>query len=315
MSFSHTSRRGAVLLILWICCLRVLVAASDETLAQARDLYATAAYDEALAVLDRLQSNAPGKDATAIAEYRVFCLLALDRGDEARKTIAAIFSDHPLYQPSSDQASPRIQAVFRDARRQLLPTIVTERYAAAKAAFERKDPSAAERFENVLVLLEDPDVRAVPALSDLRTVVSAFRDLTRAMAVAGPPPAAGEHAADRGSETGTPGPAPVAVRTVYTSADDGVVPPVVVQQSIPRWAPSRNDAMQDFKGTLELLVDETGAVTSATLRTSVHPVYDAELLKAVRRWKFAPARKQGTPVSYVKTFEIRLTPGATTTGR
>jgi outer membrane biosynthesis protein TonB len=47
----------------------------------------------------------------------------------------------------------------------------------------------------------------------------------------------------------------------------------------------------------------------------VHPVYDAELLKAVKRWKFAPARKQGTPVSYVKTFEIRLTPGATMPGR
>lgn len=316
MSFTRTSRPGAVLFILWICCARAAFAMSDETLAQAKDLYATAAYDEALAVLDRLQSNASGTDSTAIGEYRVFCLLALNRRDEASKAIAAILNDNPLYQPSEDQASPRIQTVFRETRRLLLPTIVTERYAAAKAAFERKDPSAAARFENVLALLDDPDVRRIPALSDLRTVVSAFRDLTKAMGAASAPPAATERTADPRRELPTSRPAPaVDSSAVYTSADDGVVPPVVVSQRIPRWAPTRTDAMQNFKGTLELLVDETGAVTSARLRTGVHPAYDAELLKAVRGWKFAPARKQGTPVRYVKMFEIQLTPGSTTTAK
>jgi TonB family protein len=311
MSLTRTNRRGAAILILWICGTGVTFA-SDDTLAQAKDLYATAAYDEALAVLDRLQSTASPKESTAIAEYRVFCLLALDRRDEARRTIERILSGNPLYSPSEDLASPRIQTVFRETRRQVLPTIVRERYGAAKAAFERKDPDAGEQFEAVLGLLDDPDAQGVPALSDLRTVVSAFRDLAKAMAqVPALPVARLPDATPQGPGDVTPALDP---NTVYTMADTDVVPPVVLVQRIPRWVPSRGDAMQEFRGTLQVLIDEQGRVTAATLKASVHQTYDAELVKAVRGWKFSPAQKRGLPVRYLKTFDIRLTP-VTTGGR
>jgi TonB family protein len=317
MSVSRANHRGAVLLIVWMCCAPGVFAAED-TLAQARDLYATAAYDEALAVLDRLQSNAAGMDAMAIAQYRVFCLLALDRRDEARKTIETMLTENPLYQPAEDSASPRILSVFRDTRRQLLPAIVRERYTAAKAAFERKDPQARERFESVLTLLDDPDVRGLPAFADLRTVVSAFRDLTKAMAEApAPPPLPVQplRVQERVPDAVPPPPGPdahmAAPPAIYTADDEGVIPPVAISQRIPPWTPTRSEATQDFRGTLQLLVDERGAVISASLATSVHPVYDAALLKAVRGWKFSPARKQGVPVRYLKTVEIRLTPGVT----
>src|SRR5437868_10821199 len=123
----------------------------------------------------------------SIAEYRVFCLLALDRRDEARKNIDRILHTNPLYQPSADQASPRIQSIFRDVRRQSLPKIVMERYAAAKAAFERKDSHAAQQFDDVLALLDDPDLQEASALTDLRAVASAFRDLTKALAASATP--------------------------------------------------------------------------------------------------------------------------------
>jgi TonB family protein len=285
-----------------MCCAGVAFA-NEDTLAQAKDLYATAAYDEALAVLDRLQSQAAGNESTAIAEYRVFCLVALDRRDEARRTIEAILTENPQYRPSEDLASPRIQTVFRDTRRQLLPTIVRDRYAAAKAAFERKDPRAGDSFAAVLTLLDDPDVSVVPALADLRTVVSAFRDLTTAMAV----PAI-VRAADSPPQFPS-APAPVmGSNTIYTVEDADVIPPMPIAQRVPRWAPPRAYAQQDFRGTLEVLVDEQGAVTSASLRARVHPAYDADLLKAVRTWKFAPATKQGVPVRYLKSIDIRLTP-------
>src|SRR5262249_61402479 len=119
---------------------------------------------------------------TSVAEYRVFCRLALDRRDEARHDIEAILQDNPQYAPSADQASPRIQSVIRDVRRQSLPKIVLVRYASAKAAFERKDPQAAQQFENGLALMDDPDVNGSPALTDLRTWVTAFRDRTKAVA-------------------------------------------------------------------------------------------------------------------------------------
>jgi tetratricopeptide (TPR) repeat protein len=129
-------------------------ASANDTLAQAKELYASAAYDEALAVLDRLQSSERrSAETTSITEYRVYCLLALDRRDEARKDIEGILHDNPQYLPSDAQASPRIQSVFRDVRRQALPKIVLERYAIAKASFERKDPQAGPQFDSVLTLL------------------------------------------------------------------------------------------------------------------------------------------------------------------
>lgn len=290
--------------------------AHDDTLAHAKELYASAAYDEALAVLDRLQTDAPVAETTSIAEYKVFCLLALDRRDEAKKNIEGILHDNPLYSPSGDQASPRIQSVFRDVRRQSLPRIVMERYAAAKAAFEKKDPQAAEQFDGVLTLLDDPDLQGAPALSDLRTVVSAFRDLTKAMASAQPQtqeplaarPTDGAAApAEPPAQPPASEPAPPS-DVIYTSADADVAPPIAHTQRIPPWIPARGDAQQDFHGTLELLIDEKGAVMSATMRASVHPAYNQLLMRAARDWKFMPARRQGVPVRYLKIVDVRLKP-------
>lgn len=297
-----------------MCCASA-ASAGDDTLVQARDLYAAAAYEEALAVLDRLQATAVGLDTVTIAQYRVFCLLALDRRDDARQTIAAMLTENPLYQPADDSASPRILSVFRETRRQLLPGIVRDRYLAAKAAFEQKDPHARERFESVLTLLDDPDIRVQPAFGDLRTVVSAFLDLTKALADTPPPAALGQplRVPDRLPAAVAPGSGArmAAAPTIYTADDADVIAPVATSQRIPRWVPNGSDAVRDFTGTLQVLVDERGRVLSASVSVSVHPAYDAALLKAVRAWQFAPARKQGVPVRYLKSIKIRLTPGAT----
>ena len=304
MSITRISR-ALVLLAVGVTASARIVAADDDTLAQAKGLYVSAAYDEALAVLDRLQSAAPDEDLTGIAEYRVFCLLALDRRDEARKNIDRILHDNPLYVPPEDQASPRIQSVFRDVRRQSLPKIVMERYAAAKAAFERKDARAGQQFDDVLTLLNDPDLQGAPALADLREVASAFRDLTKALAASAPTPAASAKASEQ-----PPVPQPQAIQAIYTSADTDVVPPVAQSQKMPPWHPSPNESVQEFRGALRLLIDESGAVISATIPNRTRPAYDQMLLKAARDWKFSPARKDGVPVRYLKLIEIRLKAGA-----
>jgi hypothetical protein len=291
------------------------VASANDTLAQAKELYASAAYDEALAVLDRLQSAASVTETTSITEYRVYCLLALDRRDEARKDIEGILHDNPQYLPSDDQASPRIQSVFRDVRRQALPKIVLERYAIAKASFERKDPQAGPQFDSVLTLLDDPDVQATPALSDLRTIVTAFRDLTKAMAAQTAAPTIARPLVAGGSNSPAPTPAvdpqPSDSPRIYTSADPDVAPPIARTQRIPPWIPTaRAIAAQEFHGTLELLIDETGAVMSSTMRASAHPTYNQLLLRATREWTFTPARRQGVPVRYLKIVDIHLKPPA-----
>jgi hypothetical protein len=87
-----------------------------------------------------------------------------------------------------------------------------------------------------------------------------------------------------------------------------VAPPIPQAPRIPPWTPTGTEARQDFFGSLELLIDRTGAVASATLRASVNPAYNDRLLRAAREWKFTPARRQGVAVRYLKIVEIHLKP-------
>jgi protein TonB len=196
--------------------------------------------------------------------------------------------------------------VFRDVRRDSLPKIVIERYAAAKAAFERKDPAASQQFDEVLALLDDPDLQASAALKDLREVAAAFRDLTKAIGASAAAAAAARQDGSPAAPQRPPAPPPVA-DIIYTSADSDVVPPVAQSQKMPPWRPARNEAVQEFRGALRLLIDQSGAVVSATIPASTRPAYDQLLLRAARDWKFQPARKDGAAVRYLKVIEIRLT--------
>jgi tetratricopeptide (TPR) repeat protein len=279
----------------------IAASSSDDTLVRAKSLYAAAAYDEALAVLDQLE-NAPAEDSTSIAEYRVFCLLALDRGEEARKNIDSILHSNPRYRPSPDEASPRIQGIVRDVRRESLPKIVVERYTAAKAAFERKDPGAAQQFDDVLALLDDRDLDQTSTLNDWRAVAAAFRDLARAVA------AFATSAAEVKPAPQALPPQDQVRSIIYTAADTDVTPPVAQSQKMPTWRPSPLEAMQEFRGALRLLIDESGAGVSATMPATTRAAYDAQLIKAAREWKVLPAQKQGVPVRYLKLLEVQLKP-------
>jgi len=290
----------ALIVLLGIAASTHVASAGEDTLDRAKNLYASADYDEALAVLDRLEDTTPA-DAMSIAEYRVFCLLALNRPDEARQGIDRILHDRPLYMPSENEASPRIQTVFRNVRREALPKIVLERYATAKAAFERKDPTAAQQFDDVIQLLNDSDLRDAAALQDLREVASAFRDLARVVTV----PAESRQAVTPAAS------APDAVPDIiYTASDTDVLPPVAQSEKTPQWHPaSAREATQEYKGMLRLLIDQSGAVVSATMAAGVRPEYDQALIRAAREWKFRPAQKQGKAVRYLKMIEIHLRPG------
>src|SRR5207237_4463123 len=99
----------------------------------ARDLYAAANYDDALALLGRLDSpSARAQDRLAINQYRAFCLVALGRTTEAERAIEAVVSAEPLYRPAAT-ASPRLRSAFASVRQRILPAIVQQKYAQAKA--------------------------------------------------------------------------------------------------------------------------------------------------------------------------------------
>jgi hypothetical protein len=300
--------------VLLLAAFAGIVSADDESFDRAKTLYASAAYDEALAVLDHL-SGAPApalSDPMSIAAYRVYCLLALDRQDEARALIDRILHQSPLFTPSPNEASPHIQSIFRDVRRAALPKIARERYTDAKSAYDRKDPQTARQFEDLLTLLDDPDLREWQAAADMRAVASAFRDLAKAVAAA--PTPAPTPAVAKTTEFKTefkPGPPLEPPDITYTIADSDVVPPVALTQKAPQWRPtSSQEASQDYRGVLRLLIDRSGSVVSATMPTGTRPAYDLALTRAARDWKFQPAQRQGRPVSYLKIIEIHLTPNA-----
>ncbi len=162
----------------------LLVAApvhAQDGVAAARELYASAQYDEALEVLGRLSADAPSTERQSIDLYRTLCLFAVGRRDEADRTIEAIIARDPLYRPDDD-LSPRTQAAFSDVRKRLLPAIVQQQYAEAKSAFDRKEYDAASAaFTGVLAALDDRDLGPAvqqPPLSDLRTLAVGFRELS-----------------------------------------------------------------------------------------------------------------------------------------
>src|SRR5512132_1107649 len=128
----------------------------DNPLTAARDLYASARYDEALAMLNGLPNDNAVADRKSVEQYRSLCLLALGRSTEAESAIAAVVTADPLFMPGEADASPRVRAAFSDVRQRLLPQIAQTRYATAKAAFDRKDWKAAEaQFRDLIALLED----------------------------------------------------------------------------------------------------------------------------------------------------------------
>jgi len=269
-----------------------------ETLASARELYAAAAYTDALIVLDGLlKVNPPREERQSIELYRALCLVALGRKTDADKAVDAMIVQNPQYRPAGDDIPPRMRAAFVDARRRLLPTIIQAQYADAKAAFDRKEyATAAKGFEQVVAMLGDADVAAAaaqPPLSDLRTLADGFRDLS-AKAVA---PAATAAVAPRAEM-------PAAGR-VYNIEDRNVVAPVTISQRVPAY---RGNIKAAANGVVEIIIDTTGAVESARMAVPISGAYDALVVSAAKNWQYEPAKVSGVPVKFLKRVKVALLP-------
>jgi protein TonB len=276
--------------------------AQDADISAARDLYASAAYDDALTMLNRLRSaEHPASQSRAIEQYRAFCLLALGRAADAEQAIEAVVAAEPSFQPGETDASPRIRSAFTTVRRRMLPSIIQQKYAQAKVAYDRKDfAAAADGFAQVLAALADRDVAVEakqPPLSDLRTLAGGFQELAAKAAAPPPPPLPAPVVA-----AAAPPPPPAAPR-IYTGGETGIVPPVVVNQALP---PFPGQVIIPRNGKLEVIIDESGAVESAVMTGSVNQNYDAMVLTATKAWRYRPATLNGLPVKFRKTVQITI---------
>jgi tetratricopeptide (TPR) repeat protein len=282
--------------------------AAQQSFADARQLYASADYKGALTMLNTLLGASPSpQERQSIELYRTFCLVAMGNNDEANKAIEAMVSRDPLYRPNMEDVPPRLRTVFSDTRKRLLPALIQERYIIAKTAFDRGDYKiASEGFTQVMIALSDPDIAPAskqPPLADLRILASGFSDL--AVRALTPPPvqAAPITVAAPPPPVAAAPTTPVAPR-IYTQDDKDVVPAAAIKQEVPAF-PGR--VTMDRVGVLEIVIDTSGAVESATMVEPVEPLYNRLVLAAAKTWVYRPARLDDTPVKYRRRIQITLT--------
>ena len=274
-------------------------AAAQTDLEAVRGLYAAAEYEKALTAISSLDTEARPRGAD-LDLYRVLCLTALGRSEEADRVIEAIVSADPLFQPA-DEMAPRIRSAFTTARQRLSPAAARALYAQGKSAFDRKDfAEAARRLERAIAVIEHPDLVGVGSFEDLHTLASGFLDLSRVALKAAQPPVLAATAVQP-----TPISSPARGGSVVPLTD-----PVPIRQEMPKWNTSVAGPLYEgeFRGVLEVEINEFGNVTSASIIESIHPTYDELLLVAARDWKYEPARQSGKAVKTRKRIDVRLRP-------
>ena len=274
-------------------------AGQDDPLRTARDLYASAAYEEALSELTRVGSGAAAAGAARQANaYRAFCLVALGRNSEAEAVAEALVRTDPMGAVDLREASPRIEEMFATVRRRMLPQLIRDEYRAARALAAQKAPDAESRLTQVQRMLAEAEKAGAwdDTLADLRVLVDGFLDLSRAAGQVASSPAAAAVSAQ----------APVPsrdVRRIFTAGDSGVIAPVVVSQPPLQIPPTLLDLVRRLRrsGTLDIVIDEHGDVADVVVLQSVNGAYDTLVTAAARTWKYRPATKDGVPVRFIKT--------------
>ena len=271
--------------------------AESPELGNAKELYAQASYEDALAQLNRIND---AEVANQVDQYRALCLLALGREREAQASLERLVVRAPLYVVKVDDASPKLVTMFQQVRERTLPAAAKELYTKARANFdEKRFTEARAQFEEMLAVLKETGVAdSNPGIADLKQLGEGFLKLANIQLTPAepvlPPPAPAR-------------PAP-ALATFYTPGDDDVVPPVEIARELPPWNPPLYQDKVMFSGKLQIDIDERGVVERAVIVETIAPSYDGRLLAATRTWKFQPATKDGVPVKYRKTIAIALRP-------
>jgi hypothetical protein len=262
--------------------------ADQDALLKVKTLYASAAYEEALAVI----AAAPPESAlTELDQYRVFCLVALGNQTEARVVLQRLLARNPLFVPSEADTPPRVMETFNEVRGTALPTIARQVYGEAKAALEKKDREGAiSGFEKVMRIAALEGL-GDPMLADLSVLAEGFLDLSRLLPE--PPAAKPETPAGTVAETREP---------VYER-------PVAISQAMPPWhAPDRVTQRTEFSGSIRVEIGPDGSVTGAQIERPIHPAYDRVLLETAKTLRYQPARRDGKPVSSDLVVQVLLRP-------
>jgi TonB family protein len=293
-------------------------AAAQDPLSAAKELYASAAYEEALSALTSVKEHSAPEVVHQVDQYRAFCFLALGRNAEAESAAESAIRKDPLTPLDPADASPRIEAMFTLVRKRLLPGLIRDAYRSARAATEEGDlAGGVQQLRQVRSMLDAAKGLNAwdEALGDISVLVDGFLELSRIAAERRPvvePPK---------PELAAPASVPIAVAVAvadhpeskapprtYSALDMGVTAPVTLRQAMPTVPHDLAFTMRTGKrsGVLEIMIDETGVVQDAFMREPVNAMFDALVLEAARSWQYRPARKAGTAVRYVRRIRVSV---------
>ncbi len=312
---------------------------ADDPLKEVGRLYSTAAYEEALLAMVKVDDSAV---IDQIDEYRALCLLALDRDADAERVVEGLVARHPLGLDGLNEQAPKFTSVYRAVRAWLVPELANKAYHSAVASFEARDYATADQqFGEALELLHSVEPPA--SQRDWELLASEFRVLA-ALRTAPvepqpvlesrpvPAPVVFSSAAEiiqPASVISSPAREPISsapvvssaaagpvvpaafapVPRVYDKTDLDVTPPVEINRTMPPWNPPFVQmAKRTYAGQLELVIGKDGRIRSVEILKSSFGIYDGLLLRAVKQWQYGPALKRGLPVEYRQTFDYALRP-------
>jgi hypothetical protein len=164
----------------------VLIAAgtglgAQDQLRAAKDLYASAAYEDALTTLSHVDGGST-EITREVDQYRAFSLYALGRTREAESVAEAMIRKDPLARLDSVDASPRLEQMFTDVRKRLLPSLIRERFRTARGALDEKSfDSAKPQLTEARQMIADAEKLGVKddGLGDLSVLIDGFLQLIR----------------------------------------------------------------------------------------------------------------------------------------
>ena len=238
-----------------VCYFATLVGISSahgqESLQQVKALYASAAYEDALSMVGRLQATGRKPE---FEQYRVYCLVALGRTAEAEKAIASVVVDDPSFLPDAEETSPRIRkcssasgegwygnrsAHVHGCARRVEPEghVCGVHSVRVADSIDRHRPRAGAAANSA-------SDNAEPMLSELRLLATGFLDLGRALS--SPP-------------VRTVDPAPVPrLRDPVASVPPQITSAVPVKQDLPAWVPTDQATLREFRGAIRVFINRDG---------------------------------------------------------
>jgi len=255
----------------------------SQPLAEALRLYWNGEY---AATLERLApADIESLDAGERVEahkYRASSLIALGRSEEARAEFGELLAIDPGHRLDPTIAPPKVVEQFEATRAERK----SQRFADGKALYEEKDYTAAKATLDE-VLRIDPDFQLA---SEYVQLCEAHLELAAQTAQLSPAAA----------------PAPTNDNVFNLTSD--IEPPVLTRQVDPSYPEIDRRWKNGGDVVINQIIGIDGSVRDAVVIRGVNPRIDAEAVRAVKRWRYTPARRDGYPVAVYKLAVLRFVP-------